>query len=460
MVTGVSKVGSSSGPWWLGDLVAQGSAAIGAFDASGGVVYANAALADLVGLAPEELIGVVSVLDLVHPADTGRVLATLDGVGVGARPLPGVIRVRSVDGAWRLVEVNVGHVDLPPPPEGPGPVVVVVARDYALQDAHWQFLAALSGGESLRVCVDHLARGLSSAADGPLAISYADGTTRRFAGPVPRVLAGLDPLGGLDVTPGTPWEEACRTGEPAWSPVDRLPEPYRSAAGQRGAEACVAVAVADPGHPDPALLVQWPPSAAMGHLLGEALARRPHQSMTLALERRDALSRLERLAHHDDLTGLVDRGRFFQVLDGWLDDGRPCGVCYIDLDGFKPVNDTHGHTVGDRVLVAAARRLETLVRPGDLVARLGGDEFTIARAGEDAHELEDLAQGVVDALRKPIEVDGLALSIGASVGYAVARQADTASAVVAAADAALYDAKRAGRGTWRASAFTHSPHPA
>ena len=82
------------------------------------------------------------------------------------------------------------------------------------------------------------------------------------------------------------------------------------------------------------------------------------------------------------------------------------------------------------------------------------------RAGEDAHELEDLAQGVVDALRKPIEVDGLALSIGASVGYAVARQADTASAVVAAADAALYDAKRAGRGTWRASAFTHSPHPA
>ena len=152
----------------------------------------------------------------------------------------------------------------------------------------------------------------------------------------------------------------------------------------------------------------------------------------------------------DPLTGLANRTRFFDILDRHAAAGVGYGVCYVDLDRFKPINDTYGHQVGDEVIITCARRLERVAREGvDLVARLGGDEFAVACAGVDATRLEAIAERLTHTLSQAFEVRGTMILIGASVGCAMAPPGSEPDSVVGAADVALYRAKRAGGGEWR-----------
>lgn len=165
---------------------------------------------------------------------------------------------------------------------------------------------------------------------------------------------------------------------------------------------------------------------------------------------REEQQRLQHLAQRDPLTGLLNRAGFelqmSHVLEGG--DGANLALLYIDLDRFKPVNDTHGHSVGDLVLQAFAQRLSRLVRPSDAVARMGGDEFALLLPGmRDKGHARVVADKVIAAATTPFEVAGLVLHIGASVG--VAHGADPATGgreLLARADARLYQAKQAGRG--------------
>jgi len=158
-----------------------------------------------------------------------------------------------------------------------------------------------------------------------------------------------------------------------------------------------------------------------------------------ALLRADALT--------DDLTGLGNRrhflGRLRHALERRDEAGRAVGLVYLDLDEFKDVNDTLGHDVGDRVLVATARRLEACVRPQDAVARLGGDEFTVLLPDLDDHETAvAIADRIAEAVLAPIEVDGRTVAVRASVGLHLATAAEaTPEAVLAAADRRMYAAK-------------------
>ncbi len=155
-------------------------------------------------------------------------------------------------------------------------------------------------------------------------------------------------------------------------------------------------------------------------------------------------------AVRDPLTGLANRVLFEERLRGALSrDARndtATGVLFLDLDGFKEVNDRYGHRVGDAVLQAVAERLTAGVRPADTVARLGGDEFVVLV--EDAGEagLQALAERLTDAVRQPLPVVGMTLHVGVSVGIALASggAADPAG-LVAEADARMYDAKRSPR---------------
>jgi len=163
--------------------------------------------------------------------------------------------------------------------------------------------------------------------------------------------------------------------------------------------------------------------------------------------------RLLQLAQRDSLTGLLNRSGFedfVQRCAPTADDGSTMALLYIDLDRFKPVNDNHGHVVGDELLRQFARRMQGLVRPTDAVARLGGDEFAIALAGvRDPVAADRVAEMVVDAAAGPFEVDGRRLGIGASVGVALGEHADGGwRDLIARADTALYRAKAAGRGRW------------
>lgn len=152
-------------------------------------------------------------------------------------------------------------------------------------------------------------------------------------------------------------------------------------------------------------------------------------------------------ARHDSLTSLVNRETFREQLDAAIvsrgRSGDAFAVHLIDLDRFKPVNDRHGHAVGDRVLAAVAERMRQVARDGDTVARLGGDEFAILQRGavRPDHAL-GLARRVLDAVRRPVEVGGLTLEVGASIGIAlVPGSGNDADAVLRCADAAMYAAK-------------------
>jgi len=163
---------------------------------------------------------------------------------------------------------------------------------------------------------------------------------------------------------------------------------------------------------------------------------------------------LRHQATHDPLTGLPNRTLFFEHLEeilGTADPDARVALCYLDLDGFKEVNDTHGHVVGDKLLIAVAERLaQVATRPGRLVARMGGDEFVMLLAdGSDAASATDAADEILDALRRPITFDGREMSVSASVGvveHSIGGAHPTE--LVRAADITLYWAKNEGKGRW------------
>jgi diguanylate cyclase len=154
-------------------------------------------------------------------------------------------------------------------------------------------------------------------------------------------------------------------------------------------------------------------------------------------------------ALHDALTGLPNRRQFNEALSAYFAGGAASGqlsLLIVDLDRFKPVNDSYGHPVGDEVLRRIARRLKAAANGDSLVGRLGGDEFgVLARTGEAAALA--LAERVVDVLARPILLDGNVMEVGASVGVAHAHlHGASATELTQNADVALYAAKEAGRG--------------
>ena len=161
--------------------------------------------------------------------------------------------------------------------------------------------------------------------------------------------------------------------------------------------------------------------------------------------------RLRHLSQRDSLTGLLNRAGFDLYLEQQRDTNATASVAmlYIDLDHFKPINDAHGHAVGDQVLKRFAQRLQKLVRPSDAVARLGGDEFIVVLAGVgDAAPARGVADKVVAAAAAPFKVGELRLNVGASVGVALGTMCSPGGGdeLLRRADAMLYRAKQAGRG--------------
>ena len=174
-----------------------------------------------------------------------------------------------------------------------------------------------------------------------------------------------------------------------------------------------------------------------------------------ALFRKITEERTRFVAHHDDLTQLSNRvvfqDRLIEALGEAARHKTGVALLYLDLDGFKLVNDTHGHQVGDQLLAAVAGRLRDSVRVSDTVARVGGDEFAIIQVLEGSPSAATkLARRLVDTIATPFELAGRRVVIGVSIGVALhPGHGDTPDRLLRNADTALYRAKESGRNTFR-----------
>jgi diguanylate cyclase (GGDEF)-like protein/PAS domain S-box-containing protein len=283
--------------------------------------------------------------------------------------------------------------------------------------------------------------------------------------------AGPDGRRFLDVVAGSPApdddlpREAWRSGRPSWStPIGASDPLLHAAATELGVVGHFALPVAA-AHDVVAVLEFFTededgPNDGMINLLEHVVTQ-----LGRVVERRRLQDALAHQAHHDSLTSLPNRVLFLDRLGQELTrlERMPStvGVLFMDLDGFKVINDSLGHDAGDTILVALAERLEEAVRGVDTVARFGGDEFAVLATGvEDADALVVLAERIAEALAAPFPVgEDREFVVTASIGIAVANDPKTdAAALLRDADIAMYRAKEKGRA--RHAVFDPSMHTA
>ncbi|MBS7326245.1 MAG: sensor domain-containing diguanylate cyclase [Thiopseudomonas sp.] len=162
--------------------------------------------------------------------------------------------------------------------------------------------------------------------------------------------------------------------------------------------------------------------------------------------RKSAELKIRQLAEHDPLTGLLNRASILQCIRDAIERQQRFSLLFIDLDKFKPVNDTHGHQAGDQVLQLVAKRLQSAARSSDIIARIGGDEFLILLETPDSREfVQRIAADIVHRLTQPFDIESALVEIGASLGIAhFPEHGTSADTITHAADLAMYSAKRNG----------------
>jgi diguanylate cyclase (GGDEF)-like protein len=251
-------------------------------------------------------------------------------------------------------------------------------------------------------------------------------------------------------TPG-PWDEIWAGAESVeCENLSQLSSGLREAAKEVGlvSVACFAVRGNDEGRAD-ACLVTWSREEGRLNAFAGAAIQRAVLIASLAISYRSARATPSEAGLRDSLTGLSNRRNFFQALEAAVAAGEQPALLYIDLDGFRHVNDRMGHLAGDAVLRVSARRLASIMRPTDELARLGGDEFAVLCTGSPTPEqMAMIAERVVEQLSRPLSVgDGETVDVGASIGIAhgfpVGTPVDT---IIGRADQALHEARNLGSG--------------
>jgi diguanylate cyclase (GGDEF)-like protein/PAS domain S-box-containing protein len=412
------------------------------------ILHANPYALDLLALEADEVIG-RPVSELVHPDDLQRAIEVIGRIRAGDQNIdttPAFYRLRAGDGHWRRVELNAALV---PGPDGD--LLVVIGRysgDHDLQDRLIELFTQDAPTDVLVGMVPEFGRWRQPAVD--YAVFYLDDD----GCPAATGSAALIQLGGLE-DPTSPWAEAVATREERLAAISDLHPDFATRARRAGFTHTWAMPVEDPLHDSAAVVAFARRDGPAPEIFGYALEVMC-KNLRAVLRWRDHVDGLRRAARRDPLTGIPNRAQFWALLESLRREPRPTkvGVLYIDLDGFKGVNDHLGHTVGDQVLTEAASRLAAALRPGDAVARIGGDEFAVV-----CHELATddaaiaVAERVLRILGEPFVVDTETLGIGASIGIATADTADLdADELLERADRALYEAKRRGRGCWHLAA--------
>ena len=403
------------------------------------------------GYQPEEMIG-VDPFSLIHPDDE-TAFATFQSVASGERrTATAEYRLRHRDGSWRWLESLLDNRLDDPAIDA----VVVTTRDVTLRRrraAQQEAVAAL-GSEALKggpvevlfQRVPPLLTEILEAAHCFLVRFEEDGR-RTVVGTTDAALsARLSGSGPAHAVAA----EAVLTRRPAlWARhrqegAGRLPA---AAAPHLASAAAVPITPSD-GPVGVLAVYSAAPEAFSADDVAflEAVAH----IVSAALSRQIVEEELRHQAVHDRLTGLPNRALLLDRLSramGRLGSRQPSlAVLFVDLDDFKLVNDSLGHSVGDAVVAAVAARLEANVRAADTVARFGGDEFVVISEDADETVARDLAERLRVALAEPMEIRGRTISVTASIGFVVTSDgACSLDALMSDADMAMYEAKRAGK---------------
>jgi diguanylate cyclase (GGDEF)-like protein/PAS domain S-box-containing protein len=438
-------------PWWYHPALEGLTDFVVVLDpADGTILHVNGFVEDLLGVPDGEGIG-ASIADYVHPDDLVRaaeVMGLMNDEELDVPLTPAVYRIRAADGSWTPVELNAAmHRN-----DDGEEVAVIVGRYSGDRDLQDQILERLIDGASPAEVIELVPRfGSWRHPDDHYAVLYALDDGRPVVVGSPESVRLIDPE-----APQTPWALAAMKDEEMVVAADELPSDLRQAAIDAGLSACWAMPVPDPLRAEPAVIVAWNRDGAGSPEVHRYALQTMARALRLILQWRQQVTSLRMAARRDPLTGLPNRTSFFEVLDG-LEEARSgdlVGVLYIDLDGFKAVNDEHGHLIGDDVLVEAANRIARVLRPSDTVARLGGDEFAVLC--QELGGVDDagaIADRIVAAFAEPFVIDGRVVSIGASVGIATVRATELdGELLLDSADQALYEAKNAGRGRWELAA--------
>lgn len=387
------------------------------------IIWTSPNFTATLGYKPDE-IGEVSVIDLVHPDDMELVLPLAMAVVEDAdehtdRParafgveLP--IRVKRADNRWLPVAITGRVMD------ASGRMVCVLRADperHALDQVLNQLATAAPLTEVLMSIVD-LVR-VQFGLDHASIIHDADGHPTAVGAPCILGAENAELLGSLRADPVLT--------------VDFRHDGHRWV-----------VPITSPGrdHVWGAFLMPAPDGTPPKPYDLFVMDRSRHLA-ALAFASDEATRELRRAATHDHLTGVLSRGEFeAQVSKLVARRELPVVVLFIDLDGFKAINDTWGHHHGDQVLVTVAERLQNAVRPTDAVARLGGDEFAVLCRGLRPQQAPATVERIARSLATPVQLSAASVGIGASIGIATAEHPNQIDGLLQRADAEMYQIKR------------------
>jgi diguanylate cyclase (GGDEF)-like protein/PAS domain S-box-containing protein len=393
------------------------------------VTYASPSCREILGHDPGALLGNESAR-LVHEDDVAALRAAVGQAAEADGTSPEFwMRVRGDDGAWRWLEGIARNLFDDPAVAG----MVINARDVTERRTRMEQHTALAA-------LDRYA--LQAASVEALSDTAAEAITRLTSAHSCRIIGYTS--NGID---GEPTSDQSPLGPTEPTSIERTTTRR--------------VAIGDPAQPLGQIEVDTiQPATHDEERFVDAIA----SILLSAILRRRAEDAMRHQAMHDPLTGLPNRTLFNDRLEQALHRRARVGgyvaVLIVDLDGFKNVNDSLGHQTGDRLLNAVADRFHTALREVDTIARLGGDEFAILVDDLDTpDQARQVAQRVLDSLVVPIDLTDRNVAIGASVGIAVADRPDAdANGLLGDADAAMYRAKRAGKGCFRE--FEASMHAA
>lgn len=388
----------------------------------GTIEYVSPGVTTLLGYSVDELVG-EDATGFVHPEDMVRLEERLEQSrdrGVAFEPI--TLRIRTKFGSWLPVEaVGSELID----PQGSSEQIVVSLRDVRWRQEAEKLLR--QSEERFRALVQNSSDAVV-VIDGDGKVTYASPAVERvFGQPVEELVGSV----GMDaVHPDDRLEAARALADLMTRPGASQKTEFRIIDGE--------------GRP------RWIEITAVNMLEDPAVEGIVSNARDIS-ERKELESRLVHAASHDSLTGLANRALLVDRIELALARSqRSLGmtaVLFVDLDGFKPINDRVGHRGGDKVLVGLARRLQIALRPGDTVARWGGDEFVIACEDlADRGEVLGIAERVRSAITGTMEVDGTQVEVGACVGVALAGAGSDPDSLIREADAALYRAKQQGPG--------------